>query len=299
MKAIITVGISASGKTTWAHEEANRRVCPVLSRDSERWKIMRDVKGVEPSWANWKWKWEDQVTANIEKRLADCVEFKLDIIIADTNLNKAKREALQAKLEALGYEVEIKVFHISFEEALKRDTARKDGVGFWVLNEQWETYHAEFGEPKYENPTDLPTCVIVDIDGTAALMNGKRGPFELDKVHLDDVNEVCRAMVNGLFDLGHKIIFLSGREGSDVCRDLTHRWLLDNYGVYHMCDQTLYMRPAKDQRPDSIIKRELFDEHIRGKYHVMAVLDDRPRVARMWRNLGLNVVQFGNPYVDF
>ena len=297
MKAIITVGISASGKTTWALEESRKAWTSVLSRDAERWEIMRE-KDIEPSWSNWRWKWEDQVTARIEQQLSYSSRWERDIIIADTNLSKGKREALKARLESLGYEVEVKVFHISFDEALRRDAARKDGVGFWVLAKQWEQYNAEFGD-RYANPEHLPTCVIVDIDGTAALMNGKRSPYDLDKVHLDDVNEVCRAMVNGLFDLGHKIIFLSGREGTEVCRDLTHKWLLNNYGAYHMCDQTLYMRAAKDMRSDSIIKRELFDEHIRDKYHVIAVLDDRPRVARMWRDLGLNVVQFGNPYVDF
>lgn len=289
-KAYITVGISASGKTTWAYLQN----ASVISRDNYRWQIM-EQKGLEPCWANWKWKWEGEVTKVAEAELRYQAERGNDIVIADTNLNKGKRDALQAKLEIMGWEVEVKVFHITFEEALRRDTAREHGVGFWVLSEQWERYQAEFGD-KYENPDYLPKCVIVDIDGTAALMNGKRSPYEIDKVHLDDVNEVCRAMVSGLHAQGHTIIFLSGREGTETCAALTNDWLQDHYGDYI---GGLFMRSAKDMRPDSIIKRELFDAHIRGKFHVVAVLDDRPRVARMWRDLGLNVVQFGNPYVDF
>lgn len=294
MKAVITVGISASGKSTWARAHENRHNV-VLERDRVRWEIM-EAKGITPCWANWKWKWEGEVTRLIEKRLASAYAIKANVIFADTNLNKGRREALKRRLEEMGYEVEIKVFHITFEEALKRDTAREHGVGFWVLNDQWQRYIAEFGE-QYENPAHLPKCAIVDIDGTAALMNGKRGPYELDKVDQDDVNEVCRAMVHGLHSLGVKVIFLSGREGTETCRKLTHEWLRKHYDAYY--DDTLYMRSEKDLRPDSIIKRELFDEFIRDKYHVVAVLDDRPRVARMWRDLGLNVVQFGNPYVDF
>lgn len=294
MKAVITVGISASGKSTWANAWDQRSYLNI-NRDEMRWRIMRE-KNLTPCWENWKWKWEGEVTKRIDFILSQAAVVKDDIIISDTNLNPGKRAALKKRLEDMGYEVEIKVFHITFEEALKRDMAREHGVGFWVLNDQWERYNAEFGD-KYENPTHLPKCVIVDIDGTAALMNGKRSPYDLDKVDQDDVNEVCRAMVHGLHYLDVKIIFLSGREGTDVCRRLTHEWLRKHYDAYY--DDTLYMRSAKDQRPDSIIKRELFDAHIRDQYHVMAVLDDRPRVARMWRDLGLNVVQFGNPYVDF
>lgn len=291
MKAIITVGISASGKTSWAMAQDGFAVC---SRDDYRWDFMRQ-QGLVPCWANWKWKWEDKITKLIDDDLEYAASKGANIIIADLNLHKGRREALKAKLEKMGWEVEIKVFHIAFDDALKRDTARRDGVGFWVLNDQWQKYHAEFGD-KYENPTALPKCVIVDIDGTAALMNGKRGPFELDKVHLDDCNMLCHAMVSGLSQQGVEVIFLSGREGSETCRELTEQWLADNYGDVF---DKLYMREHRDMRPDSVIKRELFDAHIRGKYHVVGVLDDRPRVARMWRDLGLNVVQFGNPYVDF
>jgi hypothetical protein len=57
------------------------------------------------------------------------------------------------------------------------------------------------------------------------------------------------------------------------------------------------MRAEKDNRKDSIIKRELFDKHIRDKYHVDFVLDDRDQVVRMWRReLGLTCLQvnYGN-----
>lgn len=294
MKAVITVGISASGKTTWAHSWG-QRFAQVISRDDIRWEMMLE-KNLEPCWANWKWKWEGEVTKRAENLLNSAAHAKTDVIMADTNLNKGKRDALKRRLENLGFEVEVKVFHVHIDEALKRDAKRENGVGFWVLNDQWERYLAEFGEGRVTADPSLPSCIIVDIDGTAALMNGKRGPYDFDKVDLDDVNEVCLALVSGMHARGHKIIFLSGREGNSVCEELTKKWLMQHYAPYY---EVLYMRADKDTRPDSIIKRELFDTHIRDKYHVVAVLDDRPRVARMWRDLGLNVVQFGNPYVDF
>lgn len=51
------------------------------------------------------------------------------------------------------------------------------------------------------------------------------------------------------------------------------------------------MRPAGDHRRDAIVKRELFDLHIRHQYRVTHVLDDRTQVVQMWRALGLTCLQ--------
>jgi hypothetical protein len=57
------------------------------------------------------------------------------------------------------------------------------------------------------------------------------------------------------------------------------------------------MRKAKDYRKDAIIKREIFDREISGKYRIEFVLDDRDQVVDMWRkDLKLNCFQvnYGN-----
>jgi hypothetical protein len=56
------------------------------------------------------------------------------------------------------------------------------------------------------------------------------------------------------------------------------------------------MRKLNDNRPDDIIKKELYDQYIKGKYFVKFVLDDRDSVVRMWRNEGLLCLQvyYGN-----
>jgi hypothetical protein len=59
------------------------------------------------------------------------------------------------------------------------------------------------------------------------------------------------------------------------------------------------MRAAEDQRPDEIIKSELYDQHIRDRFNILGVIDDRPKVCRMWRGLGLPVFQVGNPDYEF
>jgi len=47
------------------------------------------------------------------------------------------------------------------------------------------------------------------------------------------------------------------------------------------------MRPDGDHRQDHIIKREIFDEHIRDFYDVKLCLDDRKQCAELWHGLGL------------
>ena len=61
----------------------------------------------------------------------------------------------------------------------------------------------------------------------------------------------------------------------------------------------LIMRAAGDMRKDSIVKAELFFEHIEPNYNVMMVIDDRPQVIRMWTDIGLDVINVGNYYEEF
>jgi hypothetical protein len=53
----------------------------------------------------------------------------------------------------------------------------------------------------------------------------------------------------------------------------------------------LFMRPAGDSRKDSIVKRELFDRHVAGRWAVRGVIDDRRQVVEMWRAMGLMCAQ--------
>lgn len=149
-------------------------------------------------------------------------------------------------------------------------------------------------------------AIIVDVDGTLADMRGVRGPFEWDKVHLDRPHQDVIDLVKDLANAGkeeysdedndgfvepigwenkYKIIITTGRDG--VCEEATRQWLKDN-GV-HFDD--FYIRKEGDFRKDNIIKSEIYMDHIRPKYDVKYVIDDRDQVVEMWRSLGLRVLQ--------
>lgn len=51
------------------------------------------------------------------------------------------------------------------------------------------------------------------------------------------------------------------------------------------------MRKEKDYRGDEIIKEELFKENIENNYYCVAVFDDRNRVIKKWREMGLLACQ--------
>ena len=114
---------------------------------------------------------------------------------------------------------------------------------------------------------------------------GDRGPFDWDKVGIDTRNEVVHSIVSRLPDRT-RILFVSGRD--EVCRRETQEWLAKHYQNIH---EGLFMRPAGDQRKDAIVKQELYEANIKGRYNVRFVLDDRDQVVKMWRGLGITCLQ--------
>lgn len=292
-KATITVGISASGKSTWAEEQCmNNAKTGEVNRDRIRRQLM-EADGKEFSWAKWNWKREKEVTAIADKAIKTFADSGYDLIVSDTNLNPDRLKQLEQRLKTFGYDVDIKTFPVTLEEAWKRDAARKDGVGHSVIAEQHEKYLKFVGRRQYVADVTKPKCILVDIDGTAAHMNGKRGAFDWDKVSLDDADSAVKILVAAYKSTGSKVIFLSGRDG--ICEPDTRQWLIDK-DFQH---DALIMRAPGDMRKDTIVKEEIFWREIANNYNVEFVIDDRPSVCRMWRELGLKVMQVGNPYIEF
>ncbi len=294
MKAIITVGISASGKSTWAREQKG---FAVLERDYIRRQILEEDQKVDDSmnmWSVWKFNKENEgeVTSRYNQNLNTLAEMKKNVILADTNLQEKYRTPLIKKLQDFGYEVEIKYFPITLEEAWKRDEKRRDTVGREVIYKQYQQYLETTNRKRYVADTTKPNCIIVDLDGTLFHMNGKRSAYEWDKVHLDDVDYAVRNIINET-DWNTAVILLSGRDGS--CEELTIKALHDNDIGY----DKFYMREAGDMRKDTTIKEELFWKHIADNYNVLYAIDDRPVVARLWRELGIKVFQVGDPHIEF
>ncbi len=147
---------------------------------------------------------------------------------------------------------------------------------------------------KWTKPIKIGSnAIIVDIDGTLAIHNG-RSPYDLTKVSEDLFNYNLWFVIKDC-----NIIFLSGREGKEQVRKDTIEWLKKYTNIQNneFYSERLFMRAEKDHRPDNIIKAEIYENEIEPYYDIIAVFDDRNRIVDMWRKKGLFTCQVN--YGDF
>ena len=137
--------------------------------------------------------------------------------------------------------------------------------------------------------------IIVDIDGTLAdcshrqgFIRGRRKKWKKffeaaskDRPRIDVLAQVRELAKR------HRINLVSGRP--EQYRQQTLKWLR-HYGIPF---ESLYMRENGDYRPDDIVKQEILDLCFE-KDNIELVIDDRPRVVRMWESNGLKVLDVGD-----
>lgn len=292
MKAIITVGVPCSGKTTFA-KEMEEHGFRDINRDWVRFNVV--VPGSD--WSTYKFtkEREKEVSKVVEQMIMESWANEEDIIISNTNLNEGKRVALIAKLENLGYEVIIYDFPVTREQAVKRDNHRANGVGQDVIYRMMQDWNEYTGRITYVADESLPKAIIFDVDGTIAQMDG-RGPFDWKRVGEDKPREFVIQMLRNYAMMGYIIIICSGR--SDECVGETAAWLDEHVGS--MFWHHLHMRKTGDYRRDSVIKEEIFWTHLAHKYNIVACVDDRPMMIRTWHELKIaNVIAVADPYIEF
>ena len=278
LKVYMMKGLPGSGKTKRAVEmlAENPNGIKRVSKDDLR--AMLDNS-----------KWSGDAEKFVLKVRDALISLVLDehrhVIVDDTNLHPRHLERI--KQLAIGKAtVEIVDFtDVPVETCIERDLKRYDSVGERVI---WRTYWQFLHKAKEPSVQDLslPDCVICDIDGTLALHNG-RGPYEFEKCGEDALN----MPVANVLSAQDRVIFVTGRD--EKYREMTERWLYEKL----ICNWiTLRMRPTGDTRRDDIVKREIYETHIKGKYNVVLVLDDRDRTVAYWRSEGLPCwqVNYGN-----
>lgn len=129
----------------------------------------------------------------------------------------------------------------------------------------------------YEGQGELPKqAIIVDLDSTLALL-GDRSPYNYGEVMYDKLNQVIYRLVMKYKRDGYHILIVTGRP--ITCAKDTQKWLEINHVP---CDM-LVMRPEGDKQPDYSLKYRAYNQYIKGRYDVELVLEDRNRVAEMWR----------------
>lgn len=280
LKIILTKGLPASGKSTWAKA--------LVKKEPGRWKrINKDDLRAMLDNSKWSKQNEQFVLLMRDTMALSALEHGFSVIIDDTNLHnkhflRMEEMAKEAKkLWNKDVVVEIESFtDVPLETCIERDLARPNSVGEKVIRGMYNQFMAK--KEEYKPDLNLPEAIMCDLDGTLALLNG-RDPYDASTCENDLPNI---PVVKVVLQFRHlKLICVSGRE--DKYREQTVRWLEKTLGY----KPELYMRKAGDMRKDSIVKRELFDANIRDKYRVIFVLDDRNQVVEMWRNMGITCLQ--------
>ncbi len=291
----IFIGIPASGKDTQA-----RAMCAeipdkyaVTNRDTIRTNVFTDSGSIH-DYRYTKAK-ETQVTKIQLNDSRKALEGGRSVIVSDTNLNPKTRKVWVDLAAEMGVPIAYKVMDTPLHTCIKRNAKRAEYVPESVLIRMEQVMRKYQGKYFHDtrNPDNLPECVIFDIDGTLADMKGVRTPFEWDKVGLDKPREFVCDHLLFIARQGIRTILFSGRDS--VCREATIKWLEDrNIPTY-----SLYMREEGSQVPDTIVKEKMFDKHIKGKYHVNHIVDDRKAVCQMWESMGFEVMNVGGFLADF
>lgn len=286
-KVLILKGLPASGKTTYAKSLVAQGNWKRINKD--------DLRAMLDSSIHSK-KNESFINESKEALMVGALGCGWNVVIDDTNFFPQHEASIRERVQVLSriYEkpmaVEVKFFDVPLEECIARDATRGEkSVGEKVIRGMHNRYLAKKTTPavtipKIQHDPELCGVFIFDIDGTLAHMNGKRGPFEWNKVGGDDPDGTL-VYLTKIISTQNRIIIFSGRD--ECCRTETEQWLSD----YKVPFSALFMRPEGDTRKDSIVKEELYNNHIKGKYNVMAVFDDRDQVVEMWRGLGLQCFQ--------
>lgn len=291
---LILRGVPGCGKSTFAHQwlkEGERRAR--VNRDDIRMQFFGKETGVD----------ENMVTQIEHQQVDSLLKAGYSVVVDDTNIRHAYINAFVKIAAKYGVPVAVKEFDVDLKTAIARNAVRASLGGRDVpvpviekmhkalkSSGQYSRQHvanawgqAEIVDP-YIRPEGAEKVYLFDIDGTLAEMHD-RGPFEWSKVGNDNPRRQVIETAKAHAKAGYKIIVMSGRDAS--CRKETIQWLL-RFGI--PCFE-LHMRPEGDMRKDNIVKQELFDQHVRFIYNVIAVYDDRQQVVDMWRDMGVDCFQ--------
>lgn len=299
-------GLPASGKSTFARQFSDETGAIRLNLDE-----IRTMMGFGQGSGNWSKVLERVAFETQLKALVAAVEQGHDVVIDNTHVAKSMPEAYKVALDRHVVDFQVKSFMgVSVATCIERDLAREAQTGQvpvgatvihklnqryleatkggWALTTEWLNEPVGGGlsglgeiEP-YVYPPGGQKAILVDLDGTLFLMNG-RGPHDYHRVEEDLLNESVAEVVKWAAAQGYAILLNSGRpetsKGFDV-RAATVR-ALAKAGVFY---DELWMRPTGDFRKDIIVKLEVFDREIRYMYKVLFSLDDRNQVVDGYRD---------------
>ncbi len=301
-KLLILVGAPGSGKSTFARYFIRTEDNWVrVNRDDFRLMQFGDTL-MSPFY-------EERITKMVEASVITLLKNHTNVIIDATNSSLRTLEDMVRTYTEYA-DISFKVFDLSVEELVKRCDKRYEQTGKFIPKSAIEKHvtQLQYTKEKFDfkpiprtvkeatltytaQDSTLPKAVICDLDGTLSLLNG-RDPYDASSADEDLLNVPVARVLQMAKAQGYKVILLSGRE--QLYKEPTDRFLSKHQIAYDL----LLMRTTNDYRKDNIIKKELFQQEIAGKYFIEFLLDDRNQVVDMWRK-DLQLPCFQVNYGDF
>lgn len=296
----ITIGCSNSGKSTYAHKQwqENPGGVVIVNRDKIRELLFSYTEENVSEYykrpdLN---KLEKQVTKYEDTLINEALCEDKTVIIDATHLS----EAYIKRHEYWNVPIELVWFDITLKEALTRNMSRKRQVDEDIIIKQYNKYVGlrknlvsySFSPKIINQSRNLPPCIIYDIDGTIAKMTN-RSPYDWKRVGEDKIISSVVATLDWINSIEEKfrpeVIICTGRDAG--CKHETLEWLKH----YKLEYNKIYFRPEGDQRPDWVVKEEMWRDITTTNY-IVGMYDDRLQVVRRARALGLKVfnVEYNN-----
>jgi predicted kinase len=212
------------------------------------------------------------------------------------NMNLAPSNATAYKVLAERYNADFEEVKVDtpVRECIERDLDRQfSGKRFvgkdTILNTAF----------RYNILRSTNNCVVSDLDGTLCDVSkrrylvdkstGKKPDWDEfsrqsinDAPRLDIIETVLRHQANGL-----DLIIVSGC--SEDYRQVREEWLYK----YNIEPDRFIMRPSKDTRPDTVVKKQFIDRLL-DKSKIKFWFDDRVSVIEMLRTEKINVIDVGD-----
>lgn len=280
-KLTIMKGLPASGKTTKAKE--------IIKEAGNTVRINKDLLRTMLHF--------DKFTHRNEKltqqaSLALTLSFltsNVNVIVDDTNLNLDVVAEYQKIAKTAKAKMEYFEMNVPLEALIIRDEMREKKVGFDVIINMAVRYGL------HEIPGPI---VICDLDGTLCDLNHRLHHVKGEKkdwksffkeLHKDTPNPKVAEMLQTADREGKTVVFVSGRP--EEYKEQTLKWLYKHhFNFFH----TIIMRRSGDSRDDDIVKEDILNTYFPDKSKIELVIDDRPRVIRMWERNGLKVIDVGS-----
>lgn len=292
-KITVLVGIAGSGKSSYAHWQwtGNPLNTLIVSRDALREAMFGyNDKNLKKYFDNEQiFSIEREVTKMENTMISEGLEAGKHVIYDDNNLYLGAIE----RFKYWNVETEVKVFEETLVQAILKDRNRTKQWGDEEIKKQYERFKRLMNDPRFKsldftpvtlvNDIKKPFAILFDMDETLSHMNG-RNPYDYKKV-LEDSVDLPTALI--LEKISHSwvtptIMITTARDA--IAEFDTKRWLA-SAGVKY---DALLMRERGDQRPDWVIKEEMWRE-IAEDYYILGMFEDSLTITRRARSLGLKV----------